>query len=122
MHVMPLTVTPVVACFCCVSCIDEPTAEHQILQKLSAENPVVHLSEDIHSMTDFQRRTSEFVARLNVTGRPLVLTTKGRAGVLIQDAAAYQKLLDAARSWEAHEALQRELVSTRRVARGHGAK
>ncbi|HYO84655.1 MAG TPA: type II toxin-antitoxin system Phd/YefM family antitoxin [Bryobacteraceae bacterium] len=83
---------------------------------------MVHLSEDIHSMTDFKRRTSDFVARLKETGRPLVLTTNGRAEVVVQDAAAYQKLLDAAHSWEAHEALQRELVSTRRLARGHGAK
>jgi prevent-host-death family protein len=83
---------------------------------------VVHLSEDIHSMTDFKRRTSAFVSRLKETGRPLVLTTNGRAEVVVQDAAAYQKLLEAAQSWEAHEALQRELVSARRAARGHGAK
>jgi PHD/YefM family antitoxin component YafN of YafNO toxin-antitoxin module len=83
---------------------------------------VVHLSEDSHSMTDFKRRTSAFVARLIPTGRPLVVTTDGRAEGVVRDAAAYQKLLDAARSWEADEALQRELVSPWRVARGHGAK
>lgn len=79
------------------------------------------LSQDIHSMTDFKHRTSDFVARLKQTGRPLVLSTNGRAEVVVQD-AAYQKLLDAARSWEAHEALQRALLNTRKVARGHGAK
>ena len=82
---------------------------------------MLHLSEDIHSMTDFKRRTTEFVARLKGTGRPIVLTTNGRAEVVVQDAAAYQKLLVAAGSWEAHEALQRELNGTRKKETVHGS-
>ena len=82
---------------------------------------MVHLSEDIHSMTDFKRRTSDFVARLKETGRPVVLTTNGRAEVVVQDAAAYQKLLDAARNWEMHETVRQKLADTpkRRSASGN---
>ena len=81
---------------------------------------MVHLSEDIHSMTDFKRRTSDFVARLKETGRPIVLTTNGRGEVVVQDAAAYQKLLDAARNWEMHETVQQELASASKVRAASG--
>ena len=82
---------------------------------------MVHLSEDIHSMTDFKRRTTDFVARLKETGRPMVLTTNGRAEVVVQDAAAYQRLLDAARNWEMHETVRKKLadVPNRRSASGN---
>jgi prevent-host-death family protein len=68
---------------------------------------VLDLSEDIHSMTEFKRRTSEFVARLRKTGRPVVLTTNGRAEIVVQDAAAYQKLLEAAHRLELLKAERR---------------
>ena len=49
---------------------------------------------DIHSLTDFKRNTVEHVERLKQTGRPSVLTVNGKAEIVVQDAAAYQKLLD----------------------------
>jgi PHD/YefM family antitoxin component YafN of YafNO toxin-antitoxin module len=97
----------------------------QLCENQVRRDPVVHLGEDIHSMTDFKRRrTSDFVAQLEKTGWPVVLTTNRRAQVVVQDAAAYQKLLEAAQSWAVHEALQRDRDSTRlrRAARGHGAE
>ncbi|HEX6895142.1 MAG TPA: type II toxin-antitoxin system prevent-host-death family antitoxin [Bryobacteraceae bacterium] len=51
-------------------------------------------------MTDFKRRTTDVVARLRDTGRAVVLTTNGRADVVVQDAASYQKLLDRLQSYE----------------------
>ena len=53
---------------------------------------MVHL-EDIHSLTDFQRNTKEHIQRLKETGRPEVLTVNGKAEIVVQDAASYQKLL-----------------------------
>jgi prevent-host-death family protein len=50
----------------------------------------------IDSLTNFKRQTAEFLDRLRTTGAPLVLTVNGKAQVVIQDAAAYQKLADAA--------------------------
>lgn len=50
--------------------------------------------EDIRSLTDFKRNTLSHVRELQKSGRPRILTTKGKAQLVVQDAAAYQKLLD----------------------------
>jgi len=50
--------------------------------------------EDIRSLTDFQRNTREHIERLKRTGRPEVLTVNGQAELVVQDAAAYQRLVD----------------------------
>ncbi|MCH8923573.1 MAG: type II toxin-antitoxin system Phd/YefM family antitoxin [Planctomycetes bacterium] len=49
---------------------------------------------NIHSLTDFNRNTREHVDRLKESGEPEVLTVNGRAEVVVQDAGAYQQLLD----------------------------
>lgn len=67
-----------------------------------------NIGKDIHSLTAFKRRTNEFVEQLEQTKRPIVLTINGRAGVVVQDAAAYQKLLEAARRLELLEAELRQ--------------
>jgi len=59
-----------------------------------------NIAEDICSMTEFKRRTTNVLTRLRGTGRALVLTTNGRADVVVQDAASYQKLLDRLRAYE----------------------
>jgi prevent-host-death family protein len=48
--------------------------------------------QDIHSLTDFKRKTPEFLSQLKETGHPVVLTINGKAELVVQDAAAYQKL------------------------------
>lgn len=50
----------------------------------------------IDSLTNFKRQTPQFLAQLHKSGKPLVLTINGKAEVVVQDAAAYQKLLEAA--------------------------
>jgi prevent-host-death family protein len=57
---------------------------------------MLDISRDIHSLTDFKKNTSEFVEQLKQTGEPLVLTINGKAELVVQDAAAYQKLLQVA--------------------------
>ena len=47
---------------------------------------------DIHSLSDFQRRTREHIGRLRETGRPAVLTVNGKAELVVQDAESYQDL------------------------------
>ena len=49
---------------------------------------------EIHSLTDFQRNTKEYIGRLKESGKPFVLTVNGKAEVVIQDAASYQKALE----------------------------
>jgi prevent-host-death family protein len=63
---------------------------------------VLNLESGIDSLTKFKRQTAEFLTRLHKTGEPLVLTVNGKAEVVVQDAAAYQRLLAAAAKSE-HE-------------------
>jgi PHD/YefM family antitoxin component YafN of YafNO toxin-antitoxin module len=57
---------------------------------------MLDISRDIHSLTDFKKNTSKFVEQLKETGEPVVLTINGRAELVVQDATAYQKLLQIA--------------------------
>jgi prevent-host-death family protein len=67
------------------------------------------LSRDIHPLTDFKRNTSAFLAQLKRTGEPVVLTINGKAELVVQDAASYQKLLDIADRAAVVEAVQQSL-------------
>lgn len=49
---------------------------------------------DIHSLSDFQRNTKQYVSKLKDSHKPVVLTINGEAALIIQDAAAYQEMLD----------------------------
>ena len=49
---------------------------------------------DIYSLVDFQRNTKEHVDRLTKTKRPEVLTVKGKAQVIVQDARAYEQIVE----------------------------
>ena len=53
--------------------------------------------EDIRSLTDFQRNTKSHLKRLKTSGRPGVLTVNGKAELIVQDAAAYEEMLDSIR-------------------------
>lgn len=72
---------------------------------------------DIHSLTDFQRNTKEFVQRMKETGRPIVLTVNGKAELVVQDAKAYQHVLEAIDRTEAIEGIRQGLES---MERGEG--
>ena len=50
--------------------------------------------QDILSLTEFHRHTKIHMARLYATGRPEVLTVNGKARLVVQDAGAYQRLLE----------------------------
>ena len=51
--------------------------------------------QDISSLTDFHRNSTAHCKRLKKSGRPAVLTVNGKAVLVVQDAAAYQRLLEA---------------------------
>lgn len=51
-------------------------------------------SKEIHSLTDFQRNAKAYVQRLANTKRPEVLTVNGKAQVVVQDAKAYEEMVD----------------------------
>jgi prevent-host-death family protein len=64
---------------------------------------MLNLSSNIDSLTNFKRQTAQYLERLHETGEPLVLTLNGKSQIVVQDAAAYQKLVDAARKAEHDE-------------------
>ncbi|BAU43560.1 MULTISPECIES: type II toxin-antitoxin system prevent-host-death family antitoxin [Cyanophyceae] len=71
---------------------------------------------NIYSLTDFKRNAKEFVERIRQTNSPLVLTVNGKAEVVVQDAKAFQEMVDRLRLAEAElqqiklELLQRDLA------------
>ncbi len=66
---------------------------------------------DIHPLTGFLRDHKSHLERLHATGRPEVLTVNGRARVVVQDAEAYQKLMDIVDTIET-EAILRERIAS----------
>ncbi len=71
---------------------------------------MLDLANDIRSLSDFKRNTVDLLDRLRKTGHPLVLTVNGRAELVVQDAEAYQALLDRV---EAIEGIQRGLADVK---------
>jgi prevent-host-death family protein len=56
--------------------------------------------ENIHSLTDFKRNASNYVDQVRTTRSPLVLTVNGKAAVVVQDATAFQDLINHCESIE----------------------
>lgn len=69
---------------------------------------------DSHPLADFNRDAIAHVKRLKETGRPEVLTVNGEAELVVQSAAAYQKLLDAAELAETLPILRKSLAEAKR--------
>ena len=57
---------------------------------------MLDITKDIQSLTTFRRRSGDFLKQLRKSKRPVVLTVKGKAAAVVQDAEAYQKLRDIA--------------------------
>lgn len=54
------------------------------------------LAEDVRPLTELLRNHRAVIERLRRTGRPELLTVHGKAAVVIQDAQAYERLLERA--------------------------
>ena len=70
---------------------------------------MLDITKDIHSLTTFRRNSGQFVKQLKKTQRPVILTVKGRAEVIVQDAESYQRLLDIAAKADVLEAIRQGL-------------
>jgi len=75
---------------------------------------MLDLTKDIQSLTTFRRRSGDFMKQLRKSKRPVVLTVKGRAAAIVQDAAAYQRLLDIAARADADEGIRQGLEQAKR--------
>jgi prevent-host-death family protein len=54
------------------------------------------IKRDIQAMTTFRRNPGKFLKQLKKTKKPVILTINGKAEAVVQDADAYQRLLDLA--------------------------
>jgi prevent-host-death family protein len=71
-------------------------------------------TEDVLSLAEFKQNSAELIEQLEETGRPLVLTVDGEAKLVVQDAVAYERLLDLAERLELIEGIRESLESMRR--------
>jgi prevent-host-death family protein len=74
---------------------------------------MLDITKDIQSLTTFRRRSGDFMKQLRKSKRPVVLTVKGKAAAIVQDAEAYQRLLDIAARADATEGIRQGLEEAR---------
>jgi prevent-host-death family protein len=75
---------------------------------------MLDITKDIQSLTTFRRRSGDFMKQLKKSKRPVVLTVKGKAEAVVQDAEAYQRLLDIAASADAEEGIRQGLEDAKK--------
>ncbi len=75
---------------------------------------MLDITRDIQSLTNFRRRSSEFIKQLKKSKRPVVLTVKGRAAAVVQDAESYQRLLDIAAQADVAEGIRQGIEDAKR--------
>jgi len=76
---------------------------------------VINITAEIQSLTTFRRQSGQFMKQLKKSKRPVVLTVKGKPQAVVQDAEAYQQLLDIAAQADVAEAIRQGLAD---VAQG----
>jgi len=76
---------------------------------------MIDISRDVDSLSEFKRNTAEFIKRLEETGAPVLLTVNGKAKLVVQDAASYQRIRELLDQAETIEAIRQGLED---VARG----
>jgi prevent-host-death family protein len=75
---------------------------------------MLDITKDIQSLTTFRRRSGDFLKQLRKSKRPVVLTVKGKAAAVVQDAEAYQKLLDIAALADEEEGIRQGLEDVKK--------
>jgi prevent-host-death family protein len=75
---------------------------------------MLDITKDIQSLTTFRRRSGDFMKHLKRSQRPVVLTVKGKATAIVQDAAAYQRLLDIAALSDEDEGIRQGLEDAKK--------
>lgn len=69
----------------------------------------MNISRDIDSLSNFKRNTPKFIEQMKDTKEPVVLTINGKAELVVQDAEAYQALLDRIEYLETVKAIKQGL-------------
>jgi prevent-host-death family protein len=79
------------------------------------------ITKDIQPMTTFRNHSAEIMRHIKETQRPVILTVNGKAAAVLQDAQAYQHLLDLAAEASAEEGIRQGLDDLKN-GRGRPAK
>ncbi len=66
----------------------------------------IDITKDIQPLTTFRNNSVKMMQRLKKTKRPIILTVNGKPEAVVQDAAAYQRLLDIAAEADVNEAIR----------------
>ena len=82
---------------------------------------MINLREEINSLSNFKRNTSDFIEQLKETGKPIILTINGKAELIVQDAGSYQKLLEIAEKLETIDALK-PAIEEMKAGKGESAE
>jgi prevent-host-death family protein len=75
---------------------------------------MLNIAQDIQSLTSFRRSSAQMLKRLRKSKRPMILTVNGKAAAVVQDAEAYQRLLDIAARAEAREGIRQGLADAKK--------
>jgi prevent-host-death family protein len=70
---------------------------------------MIDITKDIQPLTTFRNNSVKMMQRLKKTRRPIILTVNGKPEAVVQDAAAYQRLLDIAAHADEEEAIRQGL-------------
>jgi len=81
---------------------------------MAARGLTMDIMKDIQAMTTFRRNPGKFMKHLKKTKKPLVLTINGKAEAVVQDAEAYQHLLDIAAQADAREGIRQGAEDVRK--------
>jgi PHD/YefM family antitoxin component YafN of YafNO toxin-antitoxin module len=81
---------------------------------LEREALMLDITTDIQSLTTFRRSSGQFMRHLKKSKRPMVLTVNGKAAAVVQDATAYQRLLDIAAQADPKEGIRQGLEDERK--------
>ena len=71
---------------------------------------MIDITKDIQPLTTFRNNSVEFIQQLKETQRPIILTVNGKPEAVLQDPAAYQRLLDIAAAADACEGIRQGLA------------
>ena len=74
---------------------------------------MIDITKDIQPLTTFRNNSVKVMQQLKKTKRPIILTVNGKPEAVVQDAAAYQRLLDIAAEADVNEAIRQGLEDMR---------
>ncbi len=81
---------------------------------LEPEVSMLDTTQEVQSLANFREHTSELIAQLKQTRRPITLTVDGRPEAIVQDPAEYHRLLDLAAGADAQEGIRQGLEQLHR--------